>query len=230
MDANDAFNELRSHPGKFLKYYPVNTGGWSGMHLAAQPNLHQFRMYKRDPTGKGTAPSKKPAHFGATRPGLFGPREISSFVISHKLAPDGIKERLFSGLSVPMHTSNTVNVAALSHYVVNGMGDGLMVTGQLSGCTFAWLQVGTNLLCTHIKPNGIQGIALHNQLNMSGRFAAHPGIPLQTYGANDYGGGYANVIGVRSNGTWELYAQHSNDQFRTITAARRIQPGAIVPL
>jgi hypothetical protein len=230
MNPNEAFNELRSNPGRFLKSHPVNTAGWGGAHNAGNANPHQFRIYKRDANVAGPAPSGKPAHFGATRPGLFGSREVSSFMITTVPAPGGVAERQFNALSVPLHTYPNVNVAALDHYVVDGQGDGLMITGQLSGCTFAWTLIGANLLCTHIQPVGIQGVALHNRLNTNGRFAAHPTVPLNTYGNNDYVGQYANVIGVRRNGQWKLYSQHSADQFRTITGAWRIYPGLAVPL
>lgn len=231
MNANDAFHSLRTDPRVFLASHPVNTAGWGGNHVAGQASTHQFQIYKRDALMPGLTPSGKPAHFGATRPGWFGARhEVSSFLITDVPAPGGVLQRVFTGLSVPLHTYNTVNVAALDHYVVDGQGDGLMITGQLSGCTFAWLTVGNDLLCTHIQPVGIQGVPLHNRMNVAGRFTAHPALPLNTYGAGDYLGSYANVIGVRRNGQWKLYAQHSADQFRTITGAWRIYPGAVIPL
>lgn len=224
MDADEAFDELLSRPGRFLKHHPVNPAGAGGAHAAGMANLRQFRLYKRDANVPGPAPSGKPAHFGATRGRGLATREVSSFLVTTVPAAGNVTERPFHALSVPLRRYNDVDVAALDHYVVDGQGDGVMVTGQLSGCTFAWLPIGTSLLCIHVQPVGIGALGLHNRLNTNGRFAAHPRKPLHTYGRNDYPQ-YANVVGVRKRGRWRLYAQHSSDQFRTITAARRIHPG-----
>lgn len=225
MDAEEAFDELLTRPSRFLKHHPVNPAGWGGVHAAGAANVRQFRLYKRDAEMPGQAPSGKPAHFGATRPGPFGRREVSSFLVTTVPAAGNVQQRTFDALSVPLRNYNEVDAGALDHYVVDGQGDGVMVTGQLSGCTFAWLPVGAHLLCTHVRPVGIDALGLHNRLNTNGRFAAHPREPLRTFGRNDYSQ-YANVVGVRKRGRWRLYAQESADQFRTITAAWRLHPGA----
>lgn len=223
MNADKAYAELKNHSGGFLKYHPVNTAGDAGAHTAGQANVRPFLMYKRNGDIRGSAPSGKIGHYGATRPGLIhGTNEVSSFIISTLRPPAGVRNHAFNALSVPMSNYNAVNLAALDHYKVGRQCD-LMITGQLSGCTFAWIEVNGELLCTHLRPIGTSKVQLHTEMHTRGRFAAHPNTPLNTYGANDYGP-YAVLIGVRRNGHWRLYSQHSNDVFQTITGAWRIYP------
>lgn len=229
MDAHKAFQQLTTNPRDFLAWYPVNTAGSNGVHAPGAANVHQFQMYKQNPVSEGTIPSKKVGHYGAMRPSLFGEREVSSFKISDLPAPGTATQHTFNALSVPMHNYNAVTVAALDHYLLDGTGDGLMITGQLSGCTFAWRVAGNDLMCTHIRPVGTTPTQLQNALRTNGRFTAAPVSPLYTFGMDDYGP-YANVIGVRKNGQWSLYAQNSTDRLMTITAAWQIYPAPVVPL
>jgi hypothetical protein len=69
---------------------------------------------------------------------------------------------------------------------------------------------------------------MQQDLTANGGFANYAGA-FGAYGRQDYTG-YANVIGVRVGGAWRLYAQQSNDMFKTITAAARIYPGSVMPL
>lgn len=122
------------------------------------------------------------------------------------------------------------NIAAMPHFVA-GAGANYITTGLLTGCCFAWIAQGANLLCIHVQPkDGITGVNLHTQMAATGHFAAAPATALSTFGHNNYVGSYATVIGVRSAGVWKLYAQTSQDHFRTLTNAWRIHPGPIVAL
>ena len=117
-------------------------------------------------------------------------------------------------------------VTAMDHYV-DGAGAHYMTTGLLTGCCFAWIEAGGALWCVHVRPkDGITGVQLHTMIAPQGRFAARPHTPLSTFGRNDYTN-YANVIGVNTVTGWKLYAQTSSDQFRTITGAWQIAPGAV---
>jgi hypothetical protein len=123
------------------------------------------------------------------------------------------------------------NVTAMPYYQLDAAGDGLMVTGELSNCCFTWTAQGADLWCIHVQPvGGITPVALQNAIHMNGRFAAAPNSPLSTFGRNDYPAGRASVIGVRQGGSWNLYAQTTNDSFDTISAAYRIYPRAMIRL
>src|SRR5262249_19384218 len=119
-------------------------------------------------------------------------------------------------------------VNTMPYYALDGGGDGLMVTGELSGCCFCWLPQGGLLWCIHVQPEeGIDSIALQNSLRVNGRFAYAPGSVLSTYGRHDYPGARASVIGVRRHGNWRLFAQTTNNSFNTITGAYIIYPGPV---
>ena len=234
MTPLQALNELRIHPDRFVKYYPLSVAGWTGAHAPNTVNTHAFHLYRRDPTTAGSMPSGKVGHHGATRPNdvlPFMTHEISSWTIDDQGHP-GAPVQGFNGHSVPMVTdtaANPVDRTALVSYQLDGSAD-VMITGQLSGCCFCWLPVGGILLCTHIRPGlGSNGVVLHNSLHAGGRFANHPTQPLNTFGRNDYPM-HATVIGVRLAGAWRLYAQLSNDHNRTNAHVMRLHPGPRVML
>jgi hypothetical protein len=236
MDCPAAVTALTNRPASFLRHYPVKCAGG----LAPNQNVATtiaYRMIK--PTAMGA--HTKEGHRGATRPGVFGigTRDISSF----KLEPGGAQAG--AGTIAQAHVVPMVNYSgnaygcfdlqggtgAMPHYVLDGTGDGLMVTGGLSNCCFAWLQQGAELWCIHVQPGGdLNPIQLQNRLVTNGRFAAAPGQSLATFGRSDYPGGTASVIGVREGGVWNLYAQKSNDSFSTLSEAYRIHPGLAVRL
>jgi hypothetical protein len=102
----------------------------------------------------------------------------------------------------------------------------------LSGCCFAWCETGGNLRCVHVLPHGnlptgvaITGGVLQTDLGANGRFQGMPGQVLSTFGFLDYGVRRASVIGVRTIGSWKLYAQISFDSFNTITEVWQLHPG-----
>ncbi len=234
MDSAAARTQLLNHPADFLKYYPVKCAGATAPNQNAV-NLRQYNIEKRDGTGTNIT-----GHRGATRPGLFGhQRQISSW----KLAPGAATVNgatINQAHVVPMVNHSGViygcldlhgNVTAMPYYQLDATGDGLMVTGELSNCCFTWAVQGADLWCIHVQPvGGITPIALQTAIAGTGRFAAAPHTPLATFGRNDYPVGRASVIGVRQGGSWNLYAQTTNDSFNTIAAAYRIYPGAMTRL
>ena len=234
MTPLQGLNELLLHPDHFIKYYPLSVAGWTGAHAPNAVNTHPFVLYKRDPLAPGSMPSGKVGHHGAMRPNSVLPfmtHEISSWAIDDQ-ANGGVPVQGFTGHSVPMVTDNAANAlnkAALASYQLDGTAD-VMITGQLSGCCFCWLPVGTTLLCTHIRPApGSSGVILHNSLHSGGRFANHATQPLYTFGRNDYPS-HATVIGVRLAGAWRLYAQLSTDHNRTNAQVMRLHPGPRIVL
>ena len=114
----------------------------------------------------------------------------------------------------------------MPHDIVDSSGDGLMTTGELSGCCFHWQVNGAHLWCTPVQTVG--GIAkndLHMRLSIRGVFATHRGAGLRTFGFMQYPFGRATVVGVRRHGNRNLFAQISNDSLRKIDGALHQHPG-----
>ena len=177
---------------------------------------------------------------------MLGPdRKISSFKLN-TIQPAGDYAQFANAHIVPMVHYNSpatsavdvdlaAGITAMPRYVLDGSGDGLMVTGELSGCCFCWVAQGAALWCIHVQPKGINpatgnaidGAALHVLLQATGRFQGAPGAAIGTYGANQYGTKRASVVGVRLATGWTLYAQTSSTSFQSVADASRIYPGAV---
>ena len=237
MDSAAALAKLRNHPADFLKHYPVKCAGSTAPNQNAvnfrQYNLNKYGGDMPTPTGQVTG------HRGATRPGLFGhQRQIATFKLEPGPTVNGAN--IPQAHVVPMVNHNSAiygclnlngNITAMPYYCLDATGDGIMVTGELSNCVFCWAVQGADLWCIHVQPvGGITPVALQLALSTNGRFAAAPHAPLATFGRGQYPTGRASVIGVRSGGTWSLYAQTSQDSFSTLGGGYRIYPGATVRL
>jgi hypothetical protein len=121
----------------------------------------------------------------------------------------------------------------------------LMVTTQLTGCTFCVQDVGGTLCSAHLKPSStLDGTALAQQLAglappvTGGAFSSPPvgvagtfhvfgrGFGTLPNNAGGYdariagAGNYATVIGFRRRGTWQLYVQEVYNG--SILGARKI--------
>jgi hypothetical protein len=223
MTEQEAFLKIKANPASFFKHYPINCVGNAGAHTANAANLRYYYLTKRDGSASGHT---KTGHYGATRPGSVLPfmtHNISSFRIDTFNA-HGSKS--IHAYSVPMIPSDKAGFAhnALDAYLATAGGDEFIITGQLSGCCFCWLPVAGGLWCAHIQPRSpYNGVQLHNLLHTSGRFAGMPHAPISTFGRNDYAS-HANVIGVKTNAGWQLFAQTTSDQGRTITGAMQLYP------
>src|SRR5262245_2516008 len=223
MDCATARARLLAHPEEFLRYYPVQCAGASAPNQNAV-NLRQYHINKH-PDG----------HRGATRPGFLGIRlNIASFMLQNFPTVNGASINQAHVVPMVNYNSNLYNcpnlngnINAMPYYQLDGAGNGLMVTGELSGCCFCWLLQGGGLWCIHVQPkDGIDAVALQDALRAQGQFALAPGRALGTYGRRDYPNlaTRASVIGVRRAGNWNLFAQTSNDSFRTVSGAYRIYP------
>jgi len=234
MDTNTAAARMLSHSDEFFKYYPVMMAGGIGAFVPNAANVKTYYLTKKDP---GVVPAGgKEGHFGATRPGFLHTKNISSFKMDTYPQPNCSAALTTHGVPMVNYNSDLggkvnlhANVGAMDHYVVDNGAD-YMTTGLLTGCCFAWHEAGGALWCIHIRPEGTDGVTLQNMVALHGHFAAAPGMPLSTFGRNDYEDDYAIILGVKTPGGWKLYAQTSLDNFRTIKAAWRVYPGQVVRL
>jgi hypothetical protein len=97
----------------------------------------------------------------------------------------------------------------------NAAGCDVLVTTQLTGCTFMYQTDGANLVAAHVQPGGgVDQFALRKKLRDEAAFKNElPGKPVRVFGAvkTPKPDGYCRdkhsyIIGVR-NGQWELHAQ-----------------------
>lgn len=107
----------------------------------------------------------------------------------------------------------------------------IVITTKLTGCSFLVRQVGGNLECAHIQPNGIgnppqSGQALRELLS-----GQHAGNYTSLYGRGRVGPkGYdhnegSTVIGLRGgNNAWRIYAQRQVAGQATFKDVERIYP------
>lgn len=235
MDCPAAVTKMLTNPAFFFKYYPVKCAGAKAPNLGGV-NTTAYKLGKRNATLGQT----KAGHTGATRPGPFGTtRDISSFKLEPGAAVTG-EGSIPTAHVVPMVNHNDIIYGCLNlqgvtnampHFVLDATGDGVMVTGELSNCCFAWIQQGSDLWCIHVQPvGGISPTALQTELSTTGRFAAAPGTTLLTFGRNEYPGGRASIIGIREGGIWNLYALKTDTSFNTLSESFRIHPGPMARL
>lgn len=239
MDATAAAAKMLTDPNHFFKYYPVMMAGGTGAWVHNATNLKVFYLAKKSPDMPGQIGNKatKVGHFGATRPGFLHTKNISSFKMEMTRQTNDSGPLNTHGIPMVNYNSTVYgchnllgNIAAMPYFVA-GAGADYLTTGLLTGCCFAWIVNGANLWCIHVQPKaGVTPQQLHNDMAANGHFAAAPGTALSTFGKNDYPTPYAVVIGVRSGGTWKLYAQTSTDTFKTVNSAWRIHPGPITAL
>ncbi len=100
-----------------------------------------------------------------------------------------------------------VGTGNMGFYRLGAAGPTVMITGQLSGCSFVMSPVAAGVVdVAHVQPQGQTGQALQATLA-----AAVPNAEI--YGAAGTGGNYdsadrrASIVGVRFGGAWRIYAQ-----------------------
>jgi hypothetical protein len=140
--------------------------------------------------------------------GKFNLHATESFAIRSAAAmmaiPAGHNGHAFQAHSIHMD----VGTGAMAFYLLGAGGPSIMVTGQLSGCSFVMIPdaVAGHVRVAHVQPQGMTGQALYTQLTAGVANA-------QIYGASATTGNYdaadraASIIGCRTGGQWCIYAQ-----------------------
>ncbi len=192
IDPAIAYNTLVANPGEFLKRYAIRIFG-----ATAASGQANYVMVNR--VG------------AASRPGsILGTLHMhgtESFEIRAQAVAVGLVGKLFVAHSIHMD----VGAAAMGFYRLGPLGPNIMLTGQLSGCSFVMLPVGPGQLdVAHVQPQGQTGQALYGQVT-----GALPNALV--YGASGTSGNYdsvdrrASIVGVRGgNGEWRIFAQKTN--------------------
>jgi len=243
MTPDEALQEMRTNPDYFFKHYPVRMEGATGSWMADAQNLRPYKLGRlMAGQTRNAVTATRNGHFGARRPGrILGSwrmHEISSFRMEPARDVQRVpteRSQTFTAEAVPMIDFNGPaggnnlygNVTNMNFYEA-GRGSDFMVTGQLSGCCFAWCNQGGVLRCAHIQPfplTAITGVALQTLIETTGRFRRMPHATLTTFGKRETQRNTASVIGVRARGQLHLYAQTSSNGFNTINGAWRLYPG-----
>lgn len=202
-----ALQQLLGHPRKFLEKYYVAVD-----EVIGQPGgIQQVYFYT---TGG----------LDSFRPGaILGTRRFhvsSSYHFSPNAPPIGRTANSYCATAacyIPMlqataaSTYNNLVWTPVSAHV------DLLITVQLSGCSFLWRSNNGVFECAHYQPpGGMTGGTLQDNLAV--------GAP-HIYGRNNYGDGHvSNVIGVRRNGQWRIYAQKNQVMTKRILNVSRIEP------
>lgn len=191
IDTSVAYNTLVANPADFLRKYPVRIFGHTGASGPWRYYLLNKGQSKRPGSVLGTLRMHDTESFEMRANG--GPMMAVGF---------GNGEHPFDAHSVHMD----VGLPNMGFYRL-GAGVNIMVTGQLSGCSFVMIPAGAGQVdVAHVKPSAQTGQNLYDNI-----VANNPNA--QIYGAAGTRGNYdsddrvASIIGVRSGGGWKIYAQ-----------------------
>lgn len=114
----------------------------------------------------------------------------------------------FQALYIPVQPSNQ----PINGFPLATVGTNFMITTQLSGCCVVMIPMGNTWSVAHLQPTGETGAQLRTRLAGQG---------MKVYGATDYAGGRAALVGVRSGGKWRFYVQTQDASFN-VTGAKKL--------
>jgi hypothetical protein len=107
--------------------------------------------------------------------------------------------RVFNAHSIHMDGG----IAAMGFYNLGIGGPDIMVTGQLSGCSFIMVAAAAGTVnVAHVHPTGTTGALLRAAL-----IAANPGAQIYGVGHYDSNDRTVSIMGVRTGTAWRIYAQ-----------------------
>ncbi|AWF82089.1 hypothetical protein BTJ40_15320 [Microbulbifer sp. A4B17] len=184
-----ALNLMTTNTSNFLKTYPVRIWGNTG--------ASAVRQYCIGNGGNSYRPG--------TVLGTHNMHTTEAFQIRGSMFYMATNPHLFFTHSIHMDAG----AANLGFYrLPPATGPSIMVTGQLSACSFVIRPVvgSTALDVAHIRPAGISGTVLRNNLSATYGTAF-------VYGTSDQRGFYnganrtVSVIGIRTGTNWKIYAQ-----------------------
>ncbi len=158
-------------------------------------------------------------------------------------APGGAGGYLFNAHNVPMQSEESNGVTMVIVPALNGVtlpamgGPSIMVTGQLSGCSFVYQpRADGSIKVAHIQPGkrvegdvadvkiATSGMSLSANLANTGRFVGNNGA-VKVFGSNYYQHQYddgisrCTIVGIRRINGWNFYAQMYTKQGRNVKNA-----------
>ncbi len=113
----------------------------------------------------------------------------------------------FNAVHIPVQPSNI----AINAFPLPIQGPGIMITTQLTGCCIVMVPGAGTWGVAHLQPTGENGMQLRQRLANNG---------LKVYGATDYEGGRAALVGVRINSDWEFYTQKQDANFNVLSVKK----------
>ncbi|BBL99926.1 hypothetical protein [Microbulbifer sp. GL-2] len=185
----NALNQLQTNTSNFLKTFPIRIYGDPGASAVTQYCIGNGGNSYRPGTVLGT----------------HNMHTTESFQIRGNAFYLATNPHLFFTHSIHMD----VGAANLGFYrLPSATGPSMMVTGQLSACSFVIRPVvgSTALDVAHVQPAAVNGDTLRNNL------AATYGTAF-VYGTSNQRGFYnganrtVSVIGIRTGTNWKIYAQ-----------------------
>jgi hypothetical protein len=188
----NVYNALLVTPGGTLKTYPIRIHGSPGASGVVGFCIKYRGASQRPGTVRGTGKMHDTDAY-----------DIRTMVTVNNFGGlDG--GHTFNAHSIHMDA----DIQTMAPYLLGNAGPAIVVTGQLSGCSFvASANPAGGVNVAHVRCQPGQGAALATQL-------AQAVANSQVYGATDtIAGDYdandraASVIGVRSGGQWRIYAQ-----------------------
>lgn len=191
-----AMQELILHPKRFLSKYPLLTsGGPAGM----QTN------YLNNELGAAQRPGRVL--------GTLAMHATEGFRLSRLPGAPGDHAMPVQAFSVPLANSN---VAPIVFHAVPLGGVRVLITGELSGCSFI-INPGPGvgqIQCAHLMPVGESGLVLHNRLVTAGHTTVYGHGRYNK--VNDAGFLVRNVtvIGIRKDSGWQVFAQKRDNPNR----------------
>jgi len=182
---------LQADPMSFLRKYSVRIfGDPTGSHVSS------YRIEE------GQASTRRGQVLGSLRRHATQRFDIKARGSALGNPPNSV---WFDAHSVKMFQSDRPHDIGV--YRLPAGGPNLMVTGQLSGCSFAIRENGDGTLdATHIQPSrNVPAGLLNRTLKRTGEWT-------EVYGRENYSAAHrASIIGVRRAGSWRIFAQKQNE-------------------
>ena len=192
-----ALQDLQLDPLKFLRknsVTPANAAGTTAGLSDYYMVLDSFEAVG-DPTTLHAISIK--------RPGAFLGNMHKQQGYKYKIKSHGGGTR-FQAIYIPVQPSNV----AINPFPLGTTGASFMITTQLTGCCIVMVPQGASWGVAHLQPINEDGIELRKRLSALG---------IRVYGATDYSGGRATLIGVRQAGNWDFYTQILDSNFNVIS-------------
>lgn len=195
MNEMQAIQMLQTRPMEFLRKNAITP--YAASHAAG---IHTFYMV--DSLQQIQRPGQRLGNLRRHQGQRFRVRP------NPELNPNGTRRGTpFNAVHIPVQPSNI----AINAFPLPVHGPGIMITTQLTGCCIVMVPGPTTWSVAHLQPKGETGVQLRRRLADSG---------LKVYGATDYTGTRATLVGVRINSKWEFYAQKQDIDFNVLSVKK----------